>query len=288
MNYLKMLSHLYLQVGGAALDYSKALSADATALDALTSKFNSSWNANTIEMLKDITNVLGVKLCYPFLFAVYRKYADSPSELEKYVRLIMNFSFRYLKVIDGGIETLAHAVNEAALLVNSGNTFADVSHIFRECAPDSTFIKELETASFSNTKLAYFVVYYLEKIQMVGSGAGPLLHGIEQNLEHIMPKTLSKSEWPIILLDKTQNPDLFKENLWRVDNLLPLPESINKSLKNKGITHKITNGYTLQVVMLMSPGEVSNYLDGGEWTYKSIDDRQKDIVTKYAVKAWEI
>ena len=290
-NYLyENVKSLVSAGGGTALRYSKELYIDAAALDSLTSNFRAGWSSDTHYMLKDIMNVLGVKLCYPYLFAAYRKHAEHPAKFEKHVRLIMNFAFRYLKVMDGGIETLANAINEASLCLNGGGSLDDISSIYRKYAPDSLFLPQLESTSLQNTKLAYFAVYYIEKVRL--HGAIPLPHGQEQNLEHIMPRTPTIAHWPGIVSEKSANPEVFKDYLWRIGNLLPLPESINKSIKNKNIKHKISNGsendYNSPALSLVSPKEISDYLVGDEWTYKSIEDRQRDLVNKFAAQAWAL
>lgn len=276
--------------GGVALTYSKELYEDAAALDALTSSFDAAWTAETSFMLNDIKNVLGIKLCYPYLFAVFRRHATNKVEFENHVRLVMNFAFRYLKVMEEAVEQLAGAINEAAMAVNQGKLKADIAAIFRKYAPDSQFLSKLETASFANTKLAYFTVYYLEKVML--SGTIPLPHGQEQNLEHIMPRTPTKTYWPKIAKEKEGDPEMFRDYLWRIGNLLPLPETINKSLKNKDINFKISNGsgneYSAKKLTLVSPKEVAKYLDGAEWTYKSIEKRQYDLVHSYAAQAWAL
>ncbi len=276
--------------GSVALSYSKDLLKDSEALEALTSNFSSGWTNSTLHMLKDIMNVLGVKLCYPFLLSAYRAHSGNASEFESHVRLVMNFSFRYLKVMDGGIESLSSAISEAAALVNKGRPLLDVALPFKSLAPDSLFQDRFATASFPNTKLAYFTVYYIEKVLMHGSL--PVDHGKEQNLEHIMPRTPTPAHWPSALLEKNANPELFKDYLWRVGNLLPLPEAINKSIKNKKIGYKISNGtgneYSSASLTLISPKTIHSYLDGGEWTYKSISDRQRDLAKDHATAAWPL
>ena len=69
------------------------------------------------------------------------------------------------------------------------------------------------------------------------------------------------------------------------------PESINKAIKNRGIAHKISNGtgneYSSAALTLISPKEVINYLDSGEWTYQSVINRQKALAA-LAPQAWHL
>ena len=265
--------------GQIALDYSQELVEDAAALNAMTASFDASWTSATTAMLKDIKNVLGIKLCYPFLFAAYRKHRGTPATFERYVRLVMNAAFRHLKVVEGSLEALSSAVNTAATGLSSGKSFDEVATPFRDLAPDALFQQAFESVSFSNTKLAYFAVYYLEAELL--HGTMPLPHGQDSNLEHIMPRTPTAATWPAVTALKNSAPEVFRDYLWRLGNLLPLPEAVNKSLKNKSISHKISNGtgndYMSPALTLVSPKEVSNYLVDGEWTYESIVNRQKAL-----------
>jgi hypothetical protein len=133
-------------------------------------------------------------------------------------------------------------------------------------------------------------VYYLEKIQLVG--ALPLPHGVSQNLEHIMPKTPTAAYWPKAFLGRSNDNEEFKDYLWRLGNLLPLPASINMSLKNKSINEKISNAtgkdYTSGGHSLQSPLMIPTFLENGEWSYGSIERRQEYLATKFASKAWPL
>lgn len=268
--------------------YSEDLVEDAEALDALSENFSSEWSADTTNMLKDLKSVLGVKLCYPFLLSAYRKYAKNPAQLELYVRLIMNFVFRYMKVLEGSQDALAAIVSDAALGVNSGKSPKEIGDELRKHASDEKFVEEFRSVAFSNVKLAYFSVYYLEKVQL--AGAIPVNHGEDQNLEHIMPKSPKSSEWAQIAQEKEASPEIFKDYLWRVGNLLPLPANINKSLKNRGIKHKILNETACHynATTLVSPKEVCKFLDNDDWSFKSIEERQNFLAQEYAVRAWRL
>lgn len=300
-SYLSRFGHarareLYQKVKGQtstsalAKNYSDELVKDALALDALMENFPATWDAETHQMLKDIKSVLNVKLCYPFLIAAHRKFADVPDDFKTHVRAALNFSFRYIKVLEGSIESFANHVSDAAQMINTGKSIDDIRAFFLKHAPDSEFAAEFATYSTSSVKLAYFAVYYLEKVRM--KGALPVGHGMEQHLEHIMPKQPSAKEWPSAATLKNESPEVFKTFLWRIGNLLPLTATINKSIKNRSITYKLGNStgnhYNSAELNLISPKRVSDFLDGGLWTYKSIEDRQKDLAENWAAKAWPL
>lgn len=273
-----------------ALTYAGDIEEDAKALDMLTEHFQANWTQETQNMLRDLRHVLSVKLCYPMLIAAYRKHAGNPAVFERYVRLCMNFVFRYMKVLGGGIEPLARISSEAAEKIRNDAPFADIAAEMLKEATDQKFKDRFATLSVQQTKLAYFVVYYLER-QML-HGTLPLAHGDAQNLEHIMPKTPTSTHWPDATTWRAANAEDFDDFLWRIGNLLPLPATINKSLKNREISFKLKNGsgkeYEADTLSLASPKKVRDFLDGGMWTRTSIDNRQKALANEYACDAWAL
>lgn len=273
-----------------AKEYAENLEEDAQALENVTDSFDSAWKQETTYMLKDIKNVLNVRLCYPYLIAAYRAHGNDPKVFHDHVEAIVNFAFRYMKVIEDSLENFTSAIGTACTLIQAGKSIVEIRKHFQNNAPDELFIKRFEEASFSNTKLAYFTVYYLEKTQL--GGTYPRDHGIDQNLEHIMPRTPSNAHWPKAVRLKEENSTIYREYLWRIGNLIPLTAEINKSLKNKSIQLKIKDpsglDYTSGKHDLKSPLTVADYLDGGEWTYSSIDNRQKYLAQNLALKAWPL
>jgi hypothetical protein len=270
--------------------YAEQLEEDARALVGLIDTFSSSWDQETTYMLKDINNVLKIRHCYPFLMAVYRRYGDSKDDFHGHVEAVLNFAFRYMKVIEDSLENFSGAIGDACKLVNSGADLGAIKAKFKEHAPDEVFVNRFKEASFSNTKLAYFTVYYLEKVQL--GGTFPKDHGLDQNLEHIMPRTPTMVHWPEATKKKSESGPIFKDYLWRIGNLMPLPAEINKSLKNKSIELKIKDpsgvDYTSGKHNLKSPLGVRDFLKDGDWTYESIEERQKFLADNFALKAWPL
>jgi hypothetical protein len=272
-----------------AKQYAEELEKDAQAMFSLTEAFDDQWKTETIYMLKDIKNVLNIKHCYPFLIAAFIRHSKEPIIFNSYVEAVMNFAFRYMKVLEDPLENFTSAIGSACVMINEGKSIAEIKSLFRNEAPDHQFINRFEDSSFANTKLAYFTVYYLEKVLL--NGTTPNDHGLEQNLEHIMPKK-PNAKWPEVSLWKQDNPEEFNEYLWRIGNLIPLPASINKSLQNKPISQKIQDpsgqDYTSNKHSLKSPAMISNYLIEEQWTKDSIDMRQRHLANDFAVKAWPL
>jgi hypothetical protein len=84
--------------------------------------------------------------------------------------------------------------------------------------------------------------------------------------------------------------DNYRNLIWRIGNLLPLPRDINSSIKNKGIHEKISNtaGKDYMSTTLKSPREVRDFLVDNCWNERSIEKRQNDLAENYAVKAWPL
>jgi hypothetical protein len=273
-----------------AKKYAETLESDAYALYCLTESNDSQWTTETKSMLNDIKNVLKIKHCYPFLIAAYHAHKNNPSEFNLYVEAVMNFAYRYMKVIEDPLENFTAAIGKACLMIGENQPIGTIRNHFRAHATDQQFISKFEEASFTNTKLAYFTVYYLEKAIL--NGTTPNDHGLEQNLEHIMPKKPNDKNWPEATKWKQTTPSDFNEYLWKIGNLIPLPASINKSLQNKSIGLKIQDpsrlDYTSGNHSLKSPLTISSFLEANEWTKTSIDNRQKYLAESVAVKAWTL
>jgi len=268
--------------------FALGLAHDAENLEGIVRGDNTQWTPATNNMLRDIREVLSVKLAYPALIAGKDVFGNDKPRFERFVRLIMNFCFRYMKVLDGDVSSLAAVISEVCIDVRNNKAMGDIASGLAAHASDARFIEEFKTIGFNNTKLSYFVVYYLEAVLLAGSL--PAHHGREQNLEHIMPRTPTRSAWPEAFAQREKDKDMFRDYLWRIGNLIPLPEDINKSIKNKPIDHKISNeeekDYTHCDLKL--PQEIADYLKEGAWTYDSIKERQVHLANNYAVDAWPL
>lgn len=281
-----------LNQGLSAKQFADELQVDAEAIEQLLIKRPAVWSQDTLMMLDDITKVIAVKFGYPMLLAVHRKFGSAPVDFERAVRLVMNLLFRFMKVGGGSPEKLALIAGKVGVHCRDSALSADmalaaISADFLLEASDKQFLDEFAIYSEANTKQAYFTVYYLERFLL--NGTMPLPHGADSNLEHIMPKTPTVLDWPTAHALKASDPGAFSNLVWRIGNLLPLPESINKSIKNKGITHKMSGGVSNYASSsLKSPNSLGPYLTAsGEWRENSIEARQKYLST-LAPKVWSL
>jgi len=281
-----------LNSGQNSKSIAAALEEDAKALEQIVVLRPQTWTAVTAQMLDDITKVISVKFAYPMLMAIHKRFVSNKMDFEKSVKLVMNFLFRYMTVGGGTPERLSFSAAEVGKIcrntsLTNREALDAIKTYFLSESSDETFVKEFYEFSIANTKLAYFTVYYLEAFYL--SGTMPLKHGADSNLEHIMPKTPSQKDWPIATIAKQSDPGAYNELIWRIGNLLPLPEDINKSIKNKSINHKMSGGVkNYSTSSLVSPNNLRNFMGSSlHWDEAAINMRQQELSQK-APQVWPL
>lgn len=271
------------------VQYSDEVRQDAQALEKLIKGDSTLWDVQTLERLRDLHEVLNIKMAYIPLMAAFRKHASNATVFGQFISAVVNFVFRFMKVLEGDVATLARIMQEAAEKVRDGESVAKLRAFLKTYAPDDEFKSEFKTFSAANAKIGYYIVRSIETPLLSGTAALP--HGDAQHLEHIMPKAPTKKHWPSALAAKALNRERYRKTIWRIGNLLPLPRDINAAIQNKPISWKIKNpsGKSYDDADLVSPGEISKFLNGaGEWTEESIDKRQADISERLITKAWPL
>jgi hypothetical protein len=282
----------------AATAYASALENDAQVLQKLLNPaLEQSWSERTKELLVDLKETLQIKFCYPYLMAAFHVANNDQDLFQKHVHLIVNFAFRYMKILGNDYERFGEITTKGVASLLKGEGLPAISSLFLSEAPDALFQSEFETIGIQNTKLAFFAVYYLEWWKLKGKGVKPIDRGVdEQHLEHIMPKAPGKTDWGYAWAAKEQEknlnnppPKAFSQYLWRLGNLLPLPAGFNLHIKNKGIAYKIKNaeGKDYSSCASDSPRMVATFLENNDWTFNSIEKRQADMA-KEAVLAWTL
>jgi len=246
------------------------------------------WKDETNQALYDLHKVLNIKLTYVALLSVARMYGSDKNRFDEYVQAIVNFSFRFMKIIDGDVAQLSSVMCEISRLINDGKDISVIRATLLSHAPNDKCIERFKDLWVNSSKLGYYIVYRLESPRL--HGTMPVNHGEDQHLEHIMPQKPGVRDWPEAKAAKSSNPAEFKEYLWRIGNLLPLPQFINNHIKNKKIGYKIRNSESKSYndCHLISPKEVESYLEDGKWTYNSIIRHQNDLATRHFVNAWPL
>lgn len=272
-----------------AIEFSTHLKDDALSLKTLCSAGGpENWSNDTREVVKDLVDVLDLNLSFIGLLSAERHLKNDKQKANKVINLIVNFCFRYMKVQGGDVASLATSLNHVSNLIQSGNTSDEIGAYLKKISPDSIFIEKFKTFSDRTAKVGYYVVHKIEKLKL--NGTIPLPHSDIQHLEHIMPKNPSVKHWPAAAALKKEERENYRNLIWRIGNLIPLPREINSSIKNKGIHEKISNSTRKDYMnnTLESPKEIKNFLVDNCWNEKSIEKRQIELAEKYSVRAWPL
>jgi hypothetical protein len=276
----------------ASLNFAREIKDDAEAFAGLTGAYKVCWTGKTKDLLSDIQKVLGTKMIYPLLIAAYRRHSTDPMAMESYVYLANSFAFRFLKVMQGSLESFMNVSSDAALLISRPSaTIREVSNFLGQHSPDSDFKNSFKDFAVSSSKLGYYTVYWIERYlnDIAKTGLLPVQHGYSQHLEHIMPQTPRIQECPLAYNLKKTPEGGFRELLWRIGNLVPLPASDNTSIKNKHFEQKWSEAYIksgLKSVSHLKDFHCTD--DGDEWGRLSIESRQNYLADELCCKVWSL
>ena len=162
---------------------------------------------------------------------------------------------------------IAHDIYEEKLI----KTNKIIAEIKSEMISDKDFYNSFCTFS---KKTQPYIRYILLSIHGFLDSNHEINRNSQQvNIEHIMPKRISKKAWPDI------NPAIHDKYLWRLGNLILLDDGINKKISNKSFKDKKIE---YQKSLIKPNSELVKY---DEWTPKQIEDRQKELAD-IALKIW--
>jgi len=276
-----------LEACGDSSAYAKSVLEDATALSEIIRVDHGAYHKDVHAALESHRDVLKVKFAYVGLLALRKRFSGAQAKGADHnacIKSVINFIFRYMKVLRHPDSVLMDIMAEYAKLVRDGRSIQELRDFLETKAPDDDFKKEFRELKLKDSRLGYYVVAMLE-IVIAGPAAGvvPRPQGRKQHLEHVLPRQPKASDWGHI--PDVPGSEEFNERCESIGNLLPLSQPINTQIQNRGIVDKITN-YNRQA--LQSPKEIKRYLVGGLWTYESIENRSQDLADTYAIKAWPL
>ena len=263
--------------------YVDELTEDVTHLDDL---FSEPGGLPTSQMIRDISCKMKVKMALLPLLAGKRAYPNGDTKWDALVQTVHTFCVRW-KVIDGSQPLITSAMHKVAHMTSQGESISDIREYLCKQLPDNVFCEHLADFSGNDASFAYILLYWIEKAMQSNSGVMPLPQSHEQHLEHIMPKTPARSNWPLAKQLKDEQPMAFKKDLWRIGNLAPLPASINGALGNKTISEKMTR-YSTTNLKAYDQEHLGDFLDNQSWSPKSIDDRSKHLANNWGCEAFSL
>jgi len=264
-------------------------------------KSYSSYNAQIKYLLDALFEKLKISYGLIFLLVAAKKFLpDNKNDFEKAARLTLNYCFRFLTICDKDTPELEANLGNVARELHNGNmTLYDVARELRLSSPDNVFKMEFEVKSIRTTDVRYYIFHEIEKY-LGGYGRVPAA-GINQSIEHIMPKTFSKAksrngEWSWA----KDSLDLHKQFLNRLGNMCLIEKDINGHVESYDFSAKQGGGYPgsasqrkgerrkhygdSEMHLVKDLADAAKY---SEWNFDKINERQK-VLAETAIKIWTL
>jgi hypothetical protein len=233
------------------------------------------WGTSTKDNLETLVR-LGLEQNRPMLLAALQGF--SKTEVQRTLRATVSWSVRGLIVggIGGGTTEKAYA--SAAVKIRDGSV-ADTSGLLAQLQSiipsDSEFQAAFSTARVTKASLAR---YYLNALERTEAGTDqpelvPNANEEEVNLEHVLPRTPKKVDWPN--LDEDEAKDLVN----RLGNQALLKKAANTKIGNQPFAVK-------KPILAASDLSLTNQI-GQEPTWgKSEIEARQEALALLAVQTW--
>jgi len=281
--------------------------ADAKNVNKIANKDTKLFSEDARKELNEILDILNISYSYILLIKAGREYlAKDVKEFEKFITLTRNFCFRMLTIGEKETTILEESLGKAARCLDSGK-LKDVVDLLTNYNNDVEFKSDFSNRVIKDTKTQYMILGNIENYMRGNRGpvAGP--HGqYKNNIEHIMPKTLStaagrEKEWSWA----RSHPEEKKVYTNRLGNLLIIEPDINKHLSNFDFTAKQQGHYPQKYSKVRGPDskkvdrksyknsdykmvkEICDTSKYPEWSFKAIENRQKELAER-AAKVWKL
>lgn len=287
------LSDLYKQVldylkqpGNNAKDYLEDVAKSAESLQQML-EAGSSFTTDFSRDITSIKDLIPNKYALTLLISGSSRFHLSSTDLAKVVKLTHHYVFRRFIVEQLGLAKYATEISKIARDFSSG-AISDVSKLAEQLQSVSTkesFEAKLLNFDAQTNKLGFYIIEMIEN--HINKNAGTLVQrqSIAQHLEHIMPKRPTEADWPQAF--NSPNHPLFVN---RIGNLLVLEADKNQYIRNKSFSIKNSNSENkdYQNSKLTLPSTVAKFLKDGDWTFESIEERQRFLVESYADTVWSL
>ena len=234
------------------------------------------WGTETKANIETL-NRLGLEQNRPLLLAVLQHF--SRSQAQKALRLAVNWGVRGLVVGGIGGGTAEKAYCEAAISVRKG----DIKRATDLLAPLTAIVATDEefTSAFAGirvpkTNIARYYLIALER-ELLGESEPELVPNADENavnLEHVLPKRATSTDWPLF------QGDLRAEWVDRLGNHCLLKRSENDAIGNKPFSVKKP---VLRESSLRLTREIGDEVD---WTPQFIAARQGRLADA-AARVWK-
>jgi hypothetical protein len=272
--------------GNNARDFARNASNAAEGLQ-LILEAGGSFSEEFSRHIKHIIGPLNNRYGLTLLIAGVIRHGPTSSEMTEIVKYTHNYIFR--RFVVERISMSVYSLEISRLARNYANgALKEIDDLRTELASksiDAIFEKKLKEFVAPSNKMGFYIVEMIENYLTSQAGVTVAPQSVSQHLEHIMPKKPNSTDWQHVFND----PE-YEEHVNKIGNLLVLEADINRHIKNKGLSYKTNNAenkdYTNSKMRM--PADVSNFLDNGNWSFNSIDNRQEKIVDDYAVLVWPL
>lgn len=261
---------------------------------------NSASNDKLEGVMKEISS-LRVRLAWIPCFAAIKTHLGKDDEqLYKLLQLIRNVSFRLVTVCKVDVGIVEPCLSQSARMIVNGKKVKDIARLYRDHSTDSEFESEFRRLTVSVAKRQFYILEKMDRHLSSQSGVVPGAHGIELNVEHILPRKFSQAddrlaEWRFA----KNNPDKHKAYLNRLGNLCLLEQDINSDVSSFAFRAKQDSKYPPKYSLKQGSQRLS-YKDSNmpmvkqllepkysTWNFAKIDARQNEMA-KNALDIWSL
>ncbi|WP_427913930.1 DUF262 domain-containing protein [Ramlibacter sp. MMS24-I3-19] len=285
--YKEVLAHLSTP-GVTAKDYAEDVAKTAEGLQQIL-EAGASFTPAVARDVESIRDLIPNMYALTLVIAGLAKFSPTSAEMAKVIKLTHHYVFRRFVVGSLSLSAYASEISKAARDFAAPNgPIADPTALatrLSALADDLSFKNRFSLFSAATNKAAFYVIEMIENYITADAGTYVQRQSVSQHLEHIMPKRPAPAEWPHVY----QHPE-HGDYVNRIGNFLVLEANINSYIRNRAFLYKDVNdsGRDYQHSHMTFPKLARNFLEAGNWTFKSIADRQADLASQYALQVWDL
>ena len=232
---------------------------------------------------------LGVETQSIYLLAILHRFYSQPEKvdlvrIEKAARLVEVLSFRWTTCGKNAQDLETIYQEASALIMSEGSTdsvFESAQELLSNSLPaDSEFENSLQNAIIRSAPRARYILKKIDDYE-TADGAYVLMNSNRLHVEHVAPQRPSGDhDWKAQMKGDAN----YREIIYRIGNLVLLPEKINRDASNKPFEKKIVI-YKKVKGHAKLPILTAQVLDHSTWNQEIVRKRS-EAIAKEAVKVW--
>ena len=263
-----------------SLEFLEELADAANDYAALFNSDHKKWNEYGTSTRKNISTIsrdLRVEQIRPLMFAVSRYFSVAEGKIA--FRLLVFWSVRILVFgVRGGLLDRNYSLRAQEITTGKIKTAKELFNAMADVIPNDAMFED--AFSIARVSHSYLARYYLRALELkrkndpepefVPSDEEQII-----NLEHILPESPNRDQWPDI------DPDTAGVYYTRIGNMVILQAKKNTLIGNSKFDVKRP---VLKSSAYLLTSEVANY---STWGIAEINDRQRKLA-KLAVETWPL